>query len=182
VKLLLSLLLTITCLGLAALSFEAEELSFKLAKGYWEMDGLFHFASYADEAVSVPIFFPIPADSLCLQPKLLALEVVEDSLASCRLTQQTKSGLYFVVNMPPQHFCTVRIAYSQELLGKHASYIITTANAWGRPLNFASYKLMVDNGITVNKLPFPAQTQTVEGYYWEFYDFSPKGEFEIEFY
>ena len=181
-KLLLSLLLAIVCLGLTALSFEAEELNFKLAKGYWEMDGLFHFASYVDEAVSIPIFFPIPADSLCLQPKLLALEVMEDSLASVSLTSQTKSGLYFVVNMPPQHFCTVRIAYSQELLGKSASYIITTANAWGKPLNFASYKLVVDNGITVNKLPFPAQTQTEEGYYWEFYNFSPKGEFELEFY
>lgn len=181
-KLVLLVLLFCSAVSLGALSFEAEELVFTLQKGSWEMDGLFHFANYQEIEVSQAIYFPIPSDSLSLLPALLALEVIDASEASCQLIQQTRGGVSFMLSMPEKSFCTLRIAYQQSLLGNKAKYIITTANFWGKPLSYASYKLIVDSGITISKLPFAEQRITTEGYLWEFYEFSPQHEFELEFY
>ncbi len=180
-KYLLLIALCVLSSLLVGLSFEAEELQFTLSKGEWEMDGLFHFANYREIEVSQAIYFPIPSDSLSLQPALLALEVIDASEASCQLIQQTKGGISFMLSMPEKSFCTLRIAYRQSLLGNKAKYIITTANSWGKPLSYASYKLIVGSETTISKLPFAEQKITTEGYLWEFYEFSPQHEFEVEF-
>jgi len=143
------------------------------------MDGLFHFANYADTLQSIPIYFPIPEDSLSLHPEIIALEVVEDSLASCMLSSVQTGGFGFMLTMPAQYFCTVRIAYRQSLIGKKAKYIITTANSWGKPLTYASYRLHVADGITITKLPFSEQQHADDTYFWEFDSFSPATEFEV---
>jgi hypothetical protein len=181
VKPLFLLLLAVFCTGVFALSFEAEELQFTLNKGSWEMDGLFYFANYADSLVSSPIYFPIPEDSLSLHPEILALEVVEDSLASCMLSSVRTGGFGFMLTMPARHFCTVRIAYRQELKGNTAKYIITTANTWGNALVYANYRLEVAEGITINRLPFSPQKYDDNAYHWEFQNFHPDNEFEIDF-
>jgi hypothetical protein len=181
-KCLLLLMMALSGINLSALSFEAEELSFSLDKGSWELDGLYHFANYRAEAISQTIFFPIPQDSLCLIPTVLKLELADgDSLASCKMLHQSKGSFAFQLNMPGQHFCILRIVYRQELLGNYASYIITTANAWGKPLQFASYMLNVNPELELTKLPFPKPRQEGNSYYWEFYDFSPQTEFYLEF-
>jgi hypothetical protein len=174
------LLLCLCAIGFG-ISFEAEELSFNLRPGYWEMDGLFHFANYAAEEVSKTIYFPIPEDSLSLHPELLMLEVLDDSLASCRLLSQGAGGFSFALVMPARHFCTMRIAYRQELRGNKAKYIISTANSWGKPLTFASYVLNVANGISITKTPFPPQQSCGGEFEWMFENFSPVSEFELEF-
>jgi hypothetical protein len=181
VKITLLFLIAGFCTSCFALSFEAEELQFYLHKGYWEMDGLFHFANYADSTVSSPIYFPIPEDSLSLHPEILALEVVEDSLATCMLSSLRTGGFGFVLSMPAKHFCTLRIAYRQVLKGNIATYIISTANSWGKPLGFAGYTLKVAAGISITKLPFPLQQHYGETYYWDFTDFRPECEFEVHF-
>lgn len=182
VKCLILLMMASSGVNLRALSFEAEELVFSLNKGSWELDGLFHFANYSEEAISQTIFFPIPQDSLCLTPTVQKLEISDgDSLASCKMLHQGKGGFAFQLNMPGQHYCTLRIVYRQELLGNYASYIITTANAWGKPLQFASYLLQVNPRLTVTKLPFSQPKREGNSYYWEFRDFSPQTEFYLEF-
>jgi len=145
------------------------------------MDGLFHFANYAEYPSSTSIYFPIPEDSLSLQPELMLLEVVDDSLATCRLVKQGKGGFSFVLDMPARHFCTLRIAYRQTLLGNTAKYIISTANSWGKPLAYASYVLEVGYGISITKAPFPPQQSCGNEYEWMFENFSPVSEFELEF-
>ena len=176
------LLLVCLATSLAALSFEAEELSFKINQGSWRMDGRFYFVNYLADPVSQLIYFPIPVDSLCLRPEILRVELEEaDSLTSCTLVQQDAKGFSFRLQLPERGFCTVHIAYTQRLLGNRASYIITTANSWGKPLSYASYKLILEDGISLLHPPFSFQEHSGDSYFWEFYDFSPKGEFEVLF-
>lgn len=165
----------------SALSFEAEELDFTLHLDSIELDGLYHFANYADSCISQLIYFPVPEDSLCLEPELLMLEVVEDSLSTCELIDQGKQGLNFVLEMPQRSFCTLRIKYRQQLLGNYARYIITTANGWGRPLPYAKYCLKVADEVKLLSLPFPDPQGSEGQYWWEFEDFSPQQEFELQF-
>jgi len=174
----LAMLMAAPCL---ALGFEAEELDFTLHLDTWELYGLYHFANYDDHEVTQLILFPVPVDSLCLQPELLALEVVEGSGCSCELLTQDENGLGFSLQMPEKSFCTLLINYKQELKGGRASYIITTANAWGRPLPYAKYTLHVGADVKLTSLPFP-DPQGEEGlYYWEFTDFQPQQELEVGF-
>lgn len=180
-KLVYILLCCAICGACFGISFEAEELCFSLQRGSWEMDGLFHFANYTAEQVSKTIYFPIPEDSLSLHPELLLLEVLDDSLATCRFLTQGKGGFSFALTMPARHFCSLRIAYRQTLRGNTAKYIISTANSWGKPLVYASYGLRVAEGITVTKLPFPPQASYGSEYEWMFENFSPVSEFELEF-
>jgi len=176
--LILVLLVAMPCL---ALSFEAEELDFTLHLDSWELNGLYHFTNYADHEVTQLIFFPVPMDSVCQKPQLLALEVVEGNDCACELLNHDDNGFGFSLRMPEKSFCTVLINYTQELKGEHASYIITTANAWGRPLPYAKYTLHVGDEVKLTRLPFP-DPQGAEGlYYWEFTDFSPQQELEVGF-
>ena len=180
-KLVCVVLLLTFSLHLAALSFEAEELDFSLGKGFWEMDGLFHFVNYSDEAYGGAIFFPIPQDSLALHPQILALELVEGTEASCKMLNQNDNGFSFLLNLPAQYFCTLRIAYRQELKGNSACYIISTANSWDAPLSYARYRLKLQEGISLSKPPFPLQAVDNNVYTWEFTDFRPQTEFRLEF-
>ncbi len=165
----------------AALSFEGEELQFTLKPGYWQLDGLYYFANYAETSVSTPIFFPVPVDSLCLQPELLTLEIAEDSAGSVKLLSQTNTGFSFKLEVPELHNCTLHLVYRQQLKGDKASYIITSAKAWGKPLEYARYSLWVDPQLKIGELPFPVQERDAETYTWEFYDFVPEHEFSLRF-
>lgn len=181
-KLFVLLSLAFLAASLSALNFEAEELSFSLEKGFWEMDGLFYFANYTAEPVSKVIFFPVPQDSLNLAPELISLGLsLADSLASCTLLNQFEEGFTFSLSMPEQHFCAVRIVYRQKLLGNTAKYIISSANTWGKPLRFASYSLRLGKGLELSKLPFANPVHKEGLLYWEFRDFRPETEFELQF-
>jgi len=165
----------------AALSFEAEELQFTLKPGYWEVDGLFHFANYAETTFSGPIFFPVPVDSLSLVPELLTLEITEDSAAKCKLISQSRAGFSFNLEIPELHFCTLHLVYRQELKGDTATYLITSARAWGQPFEYASYDLRVDPALQITELPFPLQEYNDNCYHWENLDFTPDTEFRVRF-
>lgn len=180
-KLGLVLLLLLCALNLVALSFEAEELDFTLGKGFWEMDGLFHFTNYDDSTYIGAIFFPIPQDSLALHPELTQLEVVESGEAKCKFIAQNEHGFSFQLTMPAKHFCTLRIAYRQVLKGNSATYIISTANSWDAPLSYAKYRLKLLDGITLTKAPFSLQSADNNVYTWEFTNFRPQTEFNLGF-
>ena len=176
--LVLAVLTAVNCL---ALSFEAEELDFVLRLDSLELDGLYYFANYADSGIEQLICFPIPVDSLCLEPELLKLEVVDDSLAGCRLIEKGRQGFNFILAMPARSFCTLRINYKQPLRGNYARYILTTANGWGRPLPYARYSLKVADEVKLLSLPFPDSHGSGGRYCWEFGDFRPESEFDLKF-
>lgn len=180
-RLLFVLFLIVSATYGAALSFEAEELQFTLQPGYWEVDGLFYFANYAETTFSGPIFFPVPVDSLSLAPELLTLEITEDSDAKCRLLSQSRAGFSFNLEIPELHFCTLHLVYRQELKGDSATYIITSARAWGQPFEYASYDLRVDPALQITELPFPLQEYNDNCYHWEILDFTPDTEFRVRF-
>ncbi len=165
----------------AALSFEAEELQFTLKPGSWQVDGLFYFANFEETTFSGPIFFPVPVDSLSSKPELLTLEIAEDSAGSCKLLSQGSTGFSFLLEVPELHNCTLHLVYSQQLKGNKASYMITSAKAWGNPLEYASYSLWVDPELTLTELPFPLQEKDEDTYRWEFYEFVPEHEFSLSF-
>lgn len=180
-KWILLVLVVFAGVNYCALSFEAEELDFTLHLDNLMLDGLYHFANYADSSISRVIMFPVPVDSLCLEPELLSLAVVNDSLSTCQLLGKGKQGFSFMLTMPERSFCTLRISYKQQLRGNYARYIITTANGWGKPLPYAKYSLTVADEVKLLELPFPAPQRSEGHYYWEFSDFSPTREFELKF-
>ncbi len=180
-RLLLALFLLVSATTGAALSFEAEELKFTLKPGSWEVDGLFYFANYAETTFSGPIFFPVQVDSLCPAPELLTLEIAQDSAGKCKLLSQSKAGFSFNLEVPELHNCTLHLVYRQELKGDVATYIITSARAWGQPLEFASYDLWVDPDLQITQFPFPPPDQLENPYHWEFLEFTPDKEFRVRF-
>ncbi|MEN6445311.1 MAG: hypothetical protein ABFC98_04630 [Candidatus Cloacimonas sp.] len=174
-------ILIIGITALSALSFEAEELNFTLQKERWEMEGLYYFANYDTIAVAQLIYFPIPVDSVCLPATLKKIAIQEGKDAKVTMKKQTQNGFSFSLSLPAKSFCSVQIIYTQALKGNYAKYIITSANAWGRPLPYAKYTLRKGKKVEITALPFPVQKRKKDSYTWEFYDFVPDKDIAVHF-
>lgn len=66
-----------------------------------------------------------------------------------------------------------------------ATYFTTTALSWEKPISKARFILTVDNGITVNNLPFPnpgiERNSDSVSYTWELVDYVPTEDFLVDF-
>jgi hypothetical protein len=176
--------LSVLIIGLAtlsALSFEAEDLNFFLNDNLWVMEGLYYFANYDTTAVSQLIYFPVLCDSVCSPAILEKIEIHEGTNCQITMLQQMDNGFSYLLFLPAKALCTVQIIYSQHLKGNYVKYILTTANKWGRPLPYAKYTLVKGKEVQITSLPFPVQEQEADKYVWEFYDFTPKKDWEVYF-
>jgi hypothetical protein len=174
------------------LSFEAESVDFSLTRDpgtgnpLWQVDGVYSFSNLSSQPVSQAILFPVPSDSTVSEPYDLRLEWITpgDSLALFR-DAITPNGFRFRLGMPARSFAQLRIAYKQVLYGNEASYILTSANQWGRPLPSAGFTLFIQAGMEVPEPPFPdpraVSTDLGTILSWEFLGFRPEGEFVARF-
>lgn len=161
--------------------FETEQLSFTVQDSLWLFDGDFGFYNSGNQELDQAIYFPVPSNET--QGQAMGVNVVigeqQQSLPVYKIGPQ---GFWFQLSMQPQSYETVRIRYQQILQANQASYVLLSALSWGKPLAYASYRLQLPKGSRLLHYPFSDPEFSTENewdiYYWEFYDFVPKTNFE----
>lgn len=172
------------------LVFEGEMLSFSLTRSkvpgelLWDLDGSYYFSNPYPEPVSANIAFPVPSSDSVSVAELqdLSLQEPPDS-SSVSLLSSSDSGFAFTLTVPAKEFINLRLRYRQVLTGKEVTYILTTANAWGRKLPYSGISLYLEEGLELSELPFE-DARSFEGligtsYLWDMVDFAPEKEFVV---
>ncbi len=190
-KYLIISLLLICCLGLYAndfnrLSFTQENLTFRLGKKIWKVDGDYWFTNATDKPVTQKMYFPIPEDTYIMPAEEIELKLKKPLKGqSCKMLSVSEKGFWFEVTLPAKTIAVCNIKYQQKLLGWVAKYVLLTANSWGSPLEYAKYTLIMPSSFKAAKLSHRnakvKQKWNKLYYTWEYTNYQPKTDFEVEF-
>ncbi len=190
-KLLLSSLFTLVCLGLMAigsgsLNFFQEDLEFRLDGKTFRLSGDYWFCNNTDRDVVQQLYFPIPSDSLALPADKIKLKLIDPLKGQkARLLSVNSQGFWFEVSLPAQTIAICHIAYRQRLYGNVARYVLMSTHSWGKPLEYAKYTLITSRRMQLQHLSLEEPVTCVKGgkryYRWEILNFMPEADFRVDF-
>ena len=79
----------------------------------------------------------------------------------------------------------IQISYRQKLLGNRAEYILKSTIGWKKPLDQASYQLIVPSGIRISSFSIAPQDSIVTDgevvYLWNKYHYMPSENLIFEY-
>jgi hypothetical protein len=171
--------LLLLCAGLCgqALSFYAEDLTFRLSPGLFEVDGYYYFRNTTDKPARQTLLYPFPDEAAYGTICCISIMQGSDSISFKR----TLRGILFAVTAAARQEVTCKIGYSQQLIADSACYIITTTQRWKQPFEWAKYQLRMPDSLKLEMTSIiPDSTGHAAGediYFWRRIDFMPDRDF-----
>ncbi len=164
------------------IDFFREDLRFRLVENHFEVEGDYYFRNNSSKPLNLKLKYPFPVDSLFGKIDFVKCTDLSDSSNCIQSVKQ--DYLLFTVSMPANEISVYRIAYSQQLRGNMAMYILTTTQQWGEAFEQATYELIVEN-IQIDSLSYiPDKTEVFTDstmFYWGKKNFMPDRNFEVFF-
>lgn len=169
----LSLIVSVS--GQGKLDFFGEKIDFSLDKDRFSTNGVYFFANTSDKDIVFPIFFPFAknADSIIVK------QVFNISYSQNLDYQFKQNGILFSLPVLANDTVYVNIAYSQQTK-KENTYILSSTQAWKKPLTQADYTLKTDASVSIVGFSYPPDKQSETIYYWNKTNFYPEKEFIIK--
>jgi hypothetical protein len=167
--------LIVSAFGQGKLEFFGEKIDFTIDKERFSTNGIYFFANTSGKDIVFPIFFPFAknADSITVR------QVFNISYSQNIDYQFKQNGILFSLSVLANDTVYVNIAYSQ-LTTKENMYILSSTQAWKKPLKQADYTLKTDDSISILEFSYPPDRQSGNIYYWNKTDFYPEKEFSIK--
>ena len=160
------------------ISFFEEHIDFNLDNKFFSINGIYSFYNNSDKIANQQIIFPFAA-RLNLIDTIRIIDL--NSLKKIQF-KLMDSAIYFDISLKPKDTLNVNIFYRQITSNKN-TYIITTTQKWGHPLDKAFYTLTAPNEMIINSFSYPPDSLYCNNdnklYKWEKYHFSPKFDFDI---
>jgi hypothetical protein len=163
--------------------FFKEDLTFRLDSVYFDVDGFYWFANHSNKPVISNIFYPFPynAGSEIDSVRLYDISAGQKP----RYRKEDNNGISFVLHVAPLDTVLFQIGYRQKLNSDSVVYILKTTKGWGKPMNWAEYKLIVPDYITIKEFSYPPdKTYKIEKnkiYYWKKLNFMPNMDMVFHF-
>ena len=159
-------------------SFFEEHIDFKLDSNFFSINGIYSFYNNSNDRVTQQIIFPFAVKTTSVD-SIKIIDLNRRKLVPYTLMVDAVS---FNLTVQPKDTLDVNIFYRQKTSGKN-TYILTTTQAWGNPLDKAFYTLTVSREMTINSFSYiPDSVKVVENnclYKWEKYNFLPEIDFDI---
>jgi hypothetical protein len=148
--------------AISAAQFVREEISIRVHGSYCTLDGRYEFRNTQNDAALWPIFYPllnnaaIPlADSIHIRDA-----VTEDLLPF----EDGVNGVSFALTMPPRASKAIRISYRQRTPEKTMEYILTSTQKWGKPLEQATFRVVVPDSLRLTHISIPYDSLMKRGH------------------
>jgi hypothetical protein len=128
----------------SSVEFYKEEITLTVNDSEATVHGIYYFRNNTDRSGDFPALFPFYVDSLSLFPHYIKAYLI-DSAKTVSLSFRTieKAGsISLAIPIKPQSTTIWYLDYTQRIKSTHARYIITTTNAWGKPLLEATYRFI----------------------------------------
>jgi len=158
--------------------FFEEHIDFKLDNNFFSINGIYSFYNNSNDIVTQQIIFPFAVKTKSVD-SIKIIDLNRGMLVPYSLMMDAVS---FSLTILPKDTLDVNIFYRQKTSGKN-TYILTTTQAWGNPLDKAFYTLNVPRELTINSFSYtPDSVKVVEKnslYKWEKNNFLPEIDFDI---
>jgi hypothetical protein len=169
----------------SGVDFYKEEITLAVNDSESSVNGIYYFRNNTEKAGNFPVIFPFYVDSLSLFPYSIKPYAVDSSkTVSLDFESIEKLGsISLAIPLKPHSVTIWHLDYVQKIKARQARYIITSTNAWGRPLQEATYRFIAPANCDSIKTWPPADSSFKEGGRLIFLshqkDFLPKQEMEI---
>jgi len=177
----LSLLVVCTALHVRAqqpVSFFEEHIDFVLDSVCFSINGIYSFRNGSDQPVNKYIVFPF-ADKTSM---IDSIRIVNLNTLKKVPFIRLESSVSFEFSLLPKDTVDLNIFYRQKAATKN-TYIITSTQTWGKPLETAVYSLTTPTDLLIKSLTYtPDSIAEVHGkrvFMWERHQFMPVRDFEI---
>ncbi|MBN2522927.1 MAG: hypothetical protein JXB24_06610 [Bacteroidales bacterium] len=155
-------------------SFFKEDITFKIEGEYFYVNGIYYLSCSQNSDSSIALFYPFPTDSIHSKPDSLYIfnlntgEEITDYL-------QHDHGLLFHIGL--DSVTAILVSYRQQFKFREMRYILTTTQYWGKPLEEATFKLILNSNIRIRSFSYQPDSCGIFGetivYYWEKKNFMP---------
>jgi hypothetical protein len=166
-----------------SLEFFEESLLFEINDGVFTVDGQYYFRNTGQKELNQILFYPFPASEGSEPVDSVSVTGIPVS-AEKLLVHQSDEGFAFHIHLNTGEEKAYQIYYRQKV-HNHATYILTSTQLWGKPLEKAFYQLTVPVDIQITGFSYPPDYQENKTneriYYWFRQDFMPDKDFELDF-
>ena len=161
--------------------FYKEDITFRLTSKYFIAEGTYWFSNPSDHDVQSPIYYPFPANG-----EVDSTDIFDISKGTQpKVSNRTDAGFSWVVAIDDHDTALYHIAYRQKIDCDSAVYILRSTQSWNKPLEYAEYKLIVEDSIMVTGYSFePNKVYDIDGkkiYLWRYSNFMPGKDFVVHF-
>jgi len=172
-----------TVLFAGELNFFREDLNFFLKDSVFTVDGNYYFKPLEGKEIKTMLYYPLPTG--LNKGKIVSSAVYDlNSGKAVEISGVSEKGFFFQVTAAADSAGRYKIIYSQIFKSKSAEYILTTTNAWGRPLSEVNYTLTTDSAVVIDSFSFPPDRSLKladkKVYSWQKFNFLPDKDFIIK--
>lgn len=165
--------------GQRAVSFFEEHIDFSLDSTYFSINGIFSFRNETSAGVSQPIVFPFAGYTAAID----SIRILKLPSGSRVNFERQEKSIRFVLTLLPGETVDLNIFYRQPSSVEN-TYIISSTQSWGKPLEIAEYTLTTGTGIVPRYFSYAPDSEEVisnrRRYRWQKTNFLPDHEFEIK--
>jgi hypothetical protein len=132
-----------TGMGKRPVEFFAEQITLAVDDSAARIECEFHFRNNLSGQRNFPVIFPFYVDSQSLFPDYIDACIAGPDRRQLEVKILPERNAA-VINIPLAESTTIwRLQYRQRITGSMARYILTSTQAWGRPLEKATYRFIV---------------------------------------
>jgi hypothetical protein len=128
----------------SGVDFFKEEITLVVNDSEATVHGIYYFRNNTDKSGDFPILFPFYVDSLSQFPNYIRPFII-DSAKTVNLSFRTienAGSISLGIPVRPRSVTIWYLDYVQRIKATRARYIITSTNAWGKPLEEATYRFI----------------------------------------
>lgn len=126
-----------------------------------QVDGEYFFTSADNKPAFSHLFYPFPIDSASLYP--CSISVMNNKNHIPVLFSRNKTGISFSVEVNQNDTTCILVIYRQQVRNQQGTYILTTTNSWGKPLNNSNYSICIPQSLTLRYLSYECDSVSISG-------------------
>lgn len=158
--------------------FFKEHIDFYLDSNFFSINGIYSFYNNTNGIVNKKIIFPF-ADNVS---RIDSIRIIDLNILKKLNYIKMENAIYFEISIMPKDTLDINIYYRQKKSIKN-TYVLTTTQTWGKPLEEAIYTLTIPETLIVKSFSYKPDSMKFDEetilYTWKKQDFSPKLDFDI---
>jgi len=171
-------LITIHIEAQKPISFPSEYIDFTIDEQYFTINGIYTFCNNTQKPINHDILFPFATDV----SQIDTISIVDLRNFHPLPFKKLKKEVLFNLSVAPGDSTEVNIFYRQKKTIRN-TYILTSTQSWGEPLEKAIYTLTTSKKLMIRTFSLQPDSSSTDSentiYYWNNFNFSPLVNFEV---